>query len=76
MKVSTLRLLADACSAKAGGERAMDARQRPRLVELVAWARTRSPYYRDLYRGMPAGISDLAGLPVTGKSELMASRRR
>ncbi|MFI7641486.1 hypothetical protein [Nonomuraea sp. NPDC049400] len=73
MKTSTLRLLADARSAKAGGERATAARQRARLSELVAWARTRSPYYQHLYRDLPAGVADLALLPPTTKRELMAT---
>ncbi|MGW3353180.1 phenylacetate--CoA ligase family protein [Nonomuraea rubra] len=73
MKVSTLRLLADARRAKKGGEQAMAARQRARLAGLVAWARTRSPYYRHLYRDLPAGLADLTRLPVTRKSELMAA---
>lgn len=72
MKVSTLRLLADARRAKKGGERAMAARQRTRLAELVAWARARSPYYRRLYRDLPAE-AELTALPVTRKSELMAA---
>ncbi|GAA3763870.1 hypothetical protein GCM10022225_57290 [Plantactinospora mayteni] len=72
MKVSALRLLADARSAKAGGEPAMAARQRTRLAELVTWARTHSPYYRHLYQGLPADLSNLARLPITRKSELMA----
>lgn len=73
MMVSTLRLIADARRAKAGGERAMAARQRARLAELIAWARARSPYYRRLYRDVPDGTADLAALPVTRKSELMAA---
>ncbi|MEV1005437.1 hypothetical protein [Nonomuraea sp. NPDC050202] len=73
MNTSTLRLLADARSAKAGGEPAMAARQRARLSELVAWARTRSPYYRHLYRDLPAVVADLALLPPTCKRELMAA---
>ncbi|KAB8189044.1 phenylacetate--CoA ligase family protein [Nonomuraea phyllanthi] len=73
MKISTLRLLADARSAKAGGEQAMAARQRTRLTELVAWARARSPYYQHLYRDLPAGAADLALLPPTSKPELMAA---
>ncbi|MGV9310365.1 hypothetical protein ACWDLG_43980 [Nonomuraea sp. NPDC003727] len=73
MNTSTLRLLADARSAKAGGEQAMAARQRARLTELVAWARTRSPYYQHLYRDLPAGVADLAMLPPTSKPELMAA---
>ncbi|SCE97280.1 Phenylacetate-coenzyme A ligase PaaK, adenylate-forming domain family [Micromonospora viridifaciens] len=72
MKVSTLRLLADARSAKAGGEQAMATRRQARLAELVAWARTHSPYYRHLYRGLPTDVSDLALLPVTDKPRLMA----
>ena len=68
-----LRLLADARRAKKGGEQAMAARQRARLAGLVAWARTRSPYYRHLYRDLPAGLADLTRLPVTRKSELMAA---
>ncbi|MEO3804186.1 hypothetical protein [Nonomuraea sp. B1E8] len=73
MNTSTLRLLTDARSAKAGGEQAMAARQRARLTELVAWARTRSPYYRHLYRDLPAGVADLALLPPTSKPGLMAA---
>ncbi|MEV6864198.1 hypothetical protein AB0M44_24720 [Streptosporangium subroseum] len=73
MNTSTLRLLADARSAKAGGEQAMAARQRARLTELVAWARIRSPYYQHLYRDLPAGVADLALLPPTSKPELMAA---
>uniref|UniRef100_UPI003F49062F hypothetical protein n=1 Tax=Nonomuraea bangladeshensis TaxID=404385 RepID=UPI003F49062F len=73
MKASTLRLLADTRRAKKGGEQAMAARQRARLAELVAWARTRSPYYRHLYRDLPATGVELADLPVTRKSELMAA---
>ncbi len=48
-------------------------RQRTRLAALIAHARTRSPFYRELYRGVPAETSELAALPVTGKRELMAA---
>ncbi|MGP3931931.1 hypothetical protein [Nonomuraea sp. KM88] len=73
MNASALRLLADARRARTGGEQAMAARQRARLTELVAWARTRSPYYRRLYRDLPAGVAGLALLPPTSKPELMAA---
>ncbi|MEV5561056.1 hypothetical protein AB0L44_46105 [Nonomuraea wenchangensis] len=72
-KISALRLLADAWAAKKGGERAMTARQRARLAGLVAYARTRSPYYRHLYQGLPTRVSDPAALPVTDKLRLMAA---
>ncbi|TDD02960.1 phenylacetate--CoA ligase family protein [Nonomuraea deserti] len=65
--------MADAWAAKRGGQRAMARRQRARLAALIAHARTRSPYYRHLYRGwgVPTGVSDLAALPVTDKRRLM-----
>ncbi|MFP3962306.1 hypothetical protein SMC26_08255 [Actinomadura fulvescens] len=72
-KSSEARLQVDAWVAKRGGERAMAVRARARLVELVAYARTRSPYYRHLYRGLPSKVTELAALPVTDKSQLMAA---
>lgn len=72
-KAFAARLQADAVAAKRGGRRAMAARARARLAELVAYARTRSPYYRHLYRDLPSGVADLAALPVTGKPQLMAA---
>jgi phenylacetate-CoA ligase len=42
-----------------------------RLQEVIAWARTRSPFYRDLYRGIPAPALDnlrgVATLPFVGR---------
>lgn len=73
LTTSTLRLLLDARSAKADGEQAMAARQRARLTQLVTWARTRSRYYRRLYRDLPAAVHDPALLPPTTKPELMAA---
>ena len=42
-------------------------RQRSRLAEVVAHARTNSPYYRELYRDLPERVEDLTLLPVTSK---------
>lgn len=72
-KLAALRLLLAARRAAKGGERAMAARQRERLAVMVAWARTASPYYRTLYRGLPTRLDDVTRLPVTGKAELMAA---
>ena len=47
-------------------------RQRDRLDEIVAFARTNSPYYRELYQGLPERIGDATLLPVTDKKKLMA----
>jgi phenylacetate-coenzyme A ligase PaaK-like adenylate-forming protein len=50
----------------------MARRQRARLAEIVAHARTAAPYYRDLYQGVPEHADDPALLPVTDKAQLMA----
>jgi phenylacetate-coenzyme A ligase PaaK-like adenylate-forming protein len=42
-----------------------------RLRELVAYARERVPFYRDLYRAMPVEGYRLTDLPVVSKSRLM-----
>ncbi len=47
-------------------------RQRARLAEAVAYARTHSPYYRELYRDLPERVEDPTLLPVTSKKKLMA----
>lgn len=47
-------------------------RQRTRLADMVAHARSHSPYYRELYQGLPERIEDATLLPVTSKKELMA----
>ncbi len=70
MKESVPRLLQDARRARRRHEWA--AVQRRRLAELVQHARTGSPYYRDLYSGLPPGVDDSASLPVTDKKALMA----
>jgi len=49
------------------------ARAAHRLNTLVAHARRCSPFYRDLYQGLPAGKVALEQLPVTTKSSLMSN---
>lgn len=46
--------------------------QRVRLRALISFAREKSPYYRELYRGLPDEVDDIAMLPVTDKRRLMA----
>lgn len=53
------------------GMAALEARQRTRLAELVAFARERSPYYREHYKGLPSRVSDIRLLPPVTKAELM-----
>ncbi|MGW2600302.1 phenylacetate--CoA ligase family protein [Streptomyces klenkii] len=57
--------------ARRQGAAAIMRRQRDRLAGMVAYARTASPYYRELYRGLPERVEDPALLPVTDKKTLM-----
>ncbi len=54
------------------GARHVEQIAQQRLRQLVAIARERSPFYRNLYRGIPWGECRLSQLPVVTKSELMA----
>ncbi|MDQ0772834.1 phenylacetate-CoA ligase [Streptomyces aurantiacus] len=56
--------------ARKKGTAAIAQRQRDRLADLVAHARSASPYYRELYRGLPERVEDPALLPVTDKKQL------
>ncbi|MFC3997559.1 hypothetical protein ACFOVU_16620 [Nocardiopsis sediminis] len=67
-----LRLASDARRALRQGPTALARRRRERLADLVAYARAHSPFYRDLYRGLPERVEDPAQLPVTDKKTLMA----
>ena len=68
-----LRLLLDARRTYRGGPAAIEARQRARLSEIVAFTRTRtrSRAYAELYRDLPGPVEDPRQLPVTGKAALM-----
>ncbi|GAB3896217.1 hypothetical protein GCM10027612_50260 [Microbispora bryophytorum subsp. camponoti] len=65
-------LARDARRALREGPEGIARRQRARLAEAVAYARSHSPYYRELYRALPDDIDDPARLPVTDKKALMA----
>ena len=49
----------------------MMTRQANRLKDLIAFARTRSPFYSQRYRALPTEIPDLGVLPPVSKRELM-----
>ncbi|QIN85421.1 phenylacetate--CoA ligase family protein (plasmid) [Rubrobacter tropicus] len=72
MSENPLHLLLDARRAKKQGPTAIEERRRTRLAEMVAHARANSPYYRELYRGLPGRVEDPALLPITSKKALMA----
>lgn len=66
------KLAREARRAVREGPEGLARRQRAHLADLVAHARARSPYYRELYRGLPEHVEDPALLPVTDKKSLMA----
>lgn len=68
---SRLWLLRDTRAAHKQGPEAIARRQRDRLADIVAFARARSPYYREHYRILPDRVTDPTLLPVTSKAELM-----
>lgn len=67
-----LGFLIDLHRARRGGPAALARRRDARLAALVRHARTASPFYRALYRGLPAGDLPLADLPPVDKPQLMA----
>ena len=70
-RVGIVGLLLDARRAYRGGSAAIAARQQVRLAAQVNYARTRSPFYRQLYAALPERVEDPRLLPVTGKAALM-----
>ena len=72
MSENPLWLLRDQGRAKWGGPDAVASRRRARLAEMVTFARAHSPYYREIYRGLPEKVEDPSSLPVTDKKQLMA----
>jgi phenylacetate-coenzyme A ligase PaaK-like adenylate-forming protein len=72
MSESLPQLLFDTYRLKKAGPVAIERRRHARLLEMVAFARANSPYYRELYQGVPEQIEDPQLLPVTSKRELMA----
>lgn len=68
-----LGLVWDAYGTRRQGPQAMAQRQRARLAQMTAFARANSPYYRELYNGLPGRVEDPTLLPFTDKKKLMAS---
>lgn len=66
-----LTLLLDAWKAKRLGKPAIEERQQSRLADIVNFARQNSPYYKELYSGLPDNIKDVSVLPITSKKKLM-----
>lgn len=61
----------DAYKTARQGEAGLARRQQERLRDLVAYARTHSAYFADLYRDVPEAFADVTQLPVVTKVEMM-----
>ncbi|MGE5580773.1 MAG: phenylacetate--CoA ligase family protein [Bacillota bacterium] len=72
-KLSGLKVALDAWRVSKAGPQEIAKRQRRRLSELVAFARTNSPFYAEKYRDIPENITDVTQLPPVTKAELMAN---
>lgn len=73
--ISRLKVLTTAWDAwwtKHGGSPLLLARQQQRLQTMIAFARTHSPFYQQLYRHLPDHIERLSDLPPVTKRDLMA----
>ncbi|WP_306335387.1 phenylacetate--CoA ligase family protein [Streptomyces sp. KL118A] len=71
MSESMAWLTRDVRKARKQGAADVARRRGDRLADLVACARSASPYYRELYRGLPERVDDPTLLPVTDKKRLM-----
>jgi phenylacetate-coenzyme A ligase PaaK-like adenylate-forming protein len=68
-----LPLIGDIWRTSSGGAAAIARVQQTRLLDLVEFARLRSPFYRRLHQHPPLPINKLRDLPPVTKPELMAS---
>jgi phenylacetate-coenzyme A ligase PaaK-like adenylate-forming protein len=73
MDLTTIQLHLDLWRAGQGSPDGLARRQRARLQSLLAFARTHSPFYRQLYRELPANADDLRRFPPVTKTQLMAA---
>ena len=57
---------------RTAGRQAVDGRAAARAADLIAFARERSPFYRDAWRNLSPGVPALSSLPIVTKRALMA----
>lgn len=73
--ISRLKVLTtawDVWRTKRGGSPLLMARQQQRLQAMIAFARSHSPFYQQLYQHLPEHIEQLSDLPPVTKRDLMA----
>ena len=57
---------------RTAGRQAVDGRAAARAADLIAFARERSPFYREAWRDLSPGVPALSSLPIVTKRALMA----
>jgi phenylacetate-CoA ligase len=72
MDSNILQLTSDINRARKQGPAGILQRQQTRFIEMVNFARSHSPYFRQLYHELPEKVDDPRQLPITNKKELMA----
>jgi phenylacetate-CoA ligase len=72
-RIRMLRWAWDVWRAGQGPPSGIGRRQRARVRDLLAFARTRSPFYRRLCQALPAGTEELRAIPPVTRRQLMAS---
>jgi phenylacetate-CoA ligase len=73
--ISRLKILTtalDVWQTKLGGSSSLLPRQQQRLQTMIAFARSHSPFYQQLYQHLPECIEQLSDLPPVTKRDLMA----
>lgn len=73
MSGRSLRYVLDLWQAQREGEAGLARRREERFASLLAHARGASAFYRELYRGLPAGHVARGDLPPVDKRSLMAA---
>lgn len=71
MSPEARRAVLDVFRMRRAGAGLISRRQQRRLVGMISHARSRSPFYRELYADLPGGVPDLPVLPPVTKSQLM-----
>jgi phenylacetate-coenzyme A ligase PaaK-like adenylate-forming protein len=71
-KLTPIGVALDAWSTQRRGSVCVRQRQRERLAALLDYARARSPFYFEQYRGLPPRIEKVQDLPPVTKARLMA----
>ena len=69
----TFRAMIDSFIVRRASVTEIEKRQKLRMEEIITYAREFSPFYKELYSGLPQKINSLSGLPPVTKSQIKKS---